>query len=72
MSLRATDHGVIAQECTNKGRALLFDLVMIMNAIEMAEEIIATLEHLVRFNEPDEVDEDYAKKIEEAYELLRE
>lgn len=43
-----------------------------MNAIEMAEEIIAILEHLVRFNEPDEVDEDYAKKIEEAYELLRE
>lgn len=26
MSLRATDHGVISQECTNKGRALLFDL----------------------------------------------
>ena len=23
LSLRATDHGVIAQECTNEGRALL-------------------------------------------------
>ena len=26
MSLRATDHGVISQECTNKGRTLLFEL----------------------------------------------
>lgn len=26
MSLLATDHGAISQECTNKGRTLLFDL----------------------------------------------
>lgn len=36
----------------------------------MAKDIIATLENLVNFNEPYEVEEDYLEKIREAYELL--
>lgn len=41
-----------------------------MNSIEMAKDIIATLEYFVNFTEPDEVDESYAESIREAYELL--
>lgn len=41
-----------------------------MKEFEMAKDIIATLENLVNFNEPDEVEEDYLEKIREAYELL--
>ena len=36
----------------------------------MAKDIIATLEYFVKFTEPYEVDDDYAERIEEAYELL--
>ena len=41
-----------------------------MNAIEMAKDIIATLEGLVTFTEPDEIEPDYVERIKEAYELL--
>lgn len=41
-----------------------------MNVIEQAKDIIATLEDFVSFTEPDEVEEDYAQRIREAYELL--
>lgn len=34
LSLRATDHGIIPQECTNKGRALFNDLVMTYRILE--------------------------------------
>lgn len=40
-----------------------------VDAIEMAKDIIATLEHLVWFTEPHGVD-DYAERIKEAYDLL--
>ena len=36
----------------------------------MAKDIIAVLEDLINFNEPDEIDEEYQEKIKEAYELL--
>lgn len=39
-------------------------------SFEMAKEIIATLEHLIEFNEPDEIEKDYKERIKEAYELL--
>lgn len=38
--------------------------------IEMAKDIIATLQGFVNFTEPDEVEEYYAESIKEAYELL--
>lgn len=41
-----------------------------MDIIEQAKDIIATLEDFVNFIEPDEVEEDYAQRIREAYELL--
>ena len=41
-----------------------------MNSIEMAKDIIATLQDFVNFTEPDEVEESYAENIREAYELL--
>ena len=41
-----------------------------MKEFEMAKDIIATLEDLVKFFEPNEVEEDYLEKIREAYELL--
>jgi hypothetical protein len=41
-----------------------------MDAIEMAKDIIATLENLVTFAEPDEIEPDYVERIKEAYELL--
>ena len=36
----------------------------------MAKDIIATLEDFVKFTELNEVDEDYAERIKESYELL--
>lgn len=36
----------------------------------MAKDIIAVLEYLVQFAEPQEVGDDYAEWIKEAYELL--
>lgn len=62
----ATDHGVIAQECTNKGRTLLFDLDMakevtketamriynLYSQIDTTEKIIADLnEFIQKWNE---------------------
>lgn len=41
-----------------------------MTEIEMAKQIIATLEDLVRFNEPDDIEDDYKERIREAHELL--
>ena len=41
-----------------------------MDAIEMAKDIIATLEDFVNFTEPDEIEPDYEERIKEAYELL--
>ena len=41
-----------------------------MDIMEMAKDIIATLEDFVNFVEPDDVDESYAEKIKESYELL--
>ena len=41
-----------------------------MNSIEMAKDIIATLQDFVNFTEPYEVEESYAKNIREVYELL--
>ena len=41
-----------------------------MDIMEMAKAIVATLEDFVKFTEPNEVDESYAEKIKEAYELL--
>ena len=41
-----------------------------MDAIEMAKDIIATLEDLVNFTEPDEIEPEYEERIKEAYELL--
>lgn len=41
-----------------------------MEVIKQAKDIIATLEDFVNFTEPDEVEEDYAERIREAYELL--
>ena len=41
-----------------------------VDAIEMAKDIIAVLEHFVQFTEPHEVEDDYAERIEEAYDLL--
>lgn len=39
-------------------------------SFEMAKEIIATLEHLIKFNGPDEIENNYKERIKEAYELL--
>ena len=36
----------------------------------MEKDIIATLEDLVNFTEPDEIEPDYVERIKEAYELL--
>lgn len=41
-----------------------------MDTIEMAKDIIAVLEYLTQFMEPQEVEDDYAERIKEAYELL--
>ena len=41
-----------------------------MEEFEMAKEIIASLESLVRFNEPGDIEDDYKERIKEAYELL--
>jgi hypothetical protein len=41
-----------------------------VDAIEMAKDIIAVLEHFVWFTEPHEVEDDYAERIKEAYDLL--
>ena len=41
-----------------------------VNAIEMAKDIIAVLEYLTQFMEPQEVEDDYAERIKEAYDLL--
>ena len=49
MSLRATDHGVISQECTNKGRTLLFDLDM-AKYID-TDKLIAEIKRLIKVNQ---------------------
>lgn len=41
-----------------------------MTTFEMAKDIIATLEDLINFNEPDEIEPDYEERIQEAYKLL--
>ena len=41
-----------------------------MDIIEMANAIIATLEDFIKFAEPNEVDDSYAERIKESYELL--
>lgn len=41
-----------------------------VDAIEMAKDIIAVLEHLVWFTELHKVENDYAERIKEAYDLL--
>ena len=55
-----------ARHCVSTIKRYLSD----MNVIEQAKDIIATLEDFVNFTEPDEVEEDYAQRIREAYELL--
>lgn len=41
-----------------------------MDVVEMAKDIVATLEDFIKFAEPNEVDESYAERIKESYELL--
>ena len=48
LSLRATDHGIIPQECTNKGRALFNDRIMEKEIFEKLKRVYSQADSVGR------------------------